>query len=138
MSIGIVGLGYVGLPLAVAFAEEGETVVAVDVDSRRVAANNEGISHVEDISSERLGGVGSQIQATTRFARLAQCEAIIICVPTPLTENREPDLGPLVAATQAVADHVQHGQLIVLESTTYPGTTRERVVPIIEESGLAA
>jgi UDP-N-acetyl-D-glucosamine dehydrogenase len=138
MSIGIVGLGYVGLPLAVAFAEEGEDVIAVDVDSRRVAAVNAGESFIEDIPSARLRAVGDRVQATTRFAHLAKVEAIIVCVPTPLTQNREPDLGPLIAATQGIADHLQQGQLVVLESTTYPGTTRERVVPILEESGLAA
>jgi UDP-N-acetyl-D-glucosamine dehydrogenase len=138
MSVGVIGLGYVGLPLAVAFAEEGETVVAVDVDGRRVAAVAAGESYVEDIAPERLLAARDRIRPTTRYADLAQVEAIVICVPTPLTRNREPDLGPLVAATQAVADHLQHGQLVVLESTTYPGTTRERVVPILEESGLAA
>jgi UDP-N-acetyl-D-glucosamine dehydrogenase len=138
MVVGIVGLGYVGLPLAVAFAEEGDRVIGVDVDSRRAQAISAGDSYVEDIPSERLRAVGDRIEATTRFAALAGADAIIICVPTPLTQNREPDLGPLVAASQAVADHLQRGQLVVLESTTYPGTTRERVVPILEESGLAA
>jgi UDP-N-acetyl-D-glucosamine dehydrogenase len=138
MVVGIVGLGYVGLPLAVAFAEEGDSVIGVDVDSRRAQAITAGDSYVEDIPSERLRAVNDRIEATTRFAALAAADAIIICVPTPLTQNREPDLGPLVAATQAVADHLQKGQLVVLESTTYPGTTRERVVPILEESGLAA
>ena len=138
MSVGIVGLGYVGLPLAVAFAEEGVDVVAVDIEARRTAAIAAGASYVEDIPSARLAAVAGRIRATTRFAELAECEALVICVPTPLTQNREPDLGPLVAATRSVADHLQRGQLVVLESTTYPGTTRERVVPILEESGLAA
>jgi UDP-N-acetyl-D-glucosamine dehydrogenase len=138
VSIGIVGLGYVGLPLAVAFAEEGEDVVAVDVDARKVAGVAAGESHVEDIPAERLRAVLDHLTATTRYADLAKVDAIILCVPTPLTANREPDLGPLIASTRAVADHLQAGQLVVLESTTYPGTTRERLVPLLEESGLRA
>ena len=130
MAIGIIGLGYVGLPLAVGFAEAGDRVVAVDVDDAKVAAIRAGQSYVEDISSERLAAVADQIDAQTHFAPLARTDAILICVPTPLTRNREPDLGPLLAATQAVAEILQHGQLIVLESTTYPGTTREQVLPL--------
>ena len=136
MAIGIIGLGYVGLPLAVGFAEAGEHVVAVDVDDAKVAAINAGQSYVEDISSERLAAVADQIDAQRHFAPLARTDAILICVPTPLTHNREPDLGPLLAATRAVAEILQHGQLIVLESTTYPGTTREQVLPLLESYGL--
>jgi UDP-N-acetyl-D-glucosamine dehydrogenase len=138
MSIGIVGLGYVGLPLAVAFAEEGHDVVAVDVDTRKVTAIRAGESYVEDITSERLAAVGSRIRATGRYADLAGAEAVIMCVPTPLTGNREPDLGPLIDSSRAVASVLQAGQLVVLESTTYPGTTREQLVPLLEESGLGA
>ncbi len=138
MSIGVIGLGYVGVPLAVAFAEAGEDVVGVDVDSRMVTALREGISHVEDVSSERLAGLLDRFHPTTRYADLARVDAILVCVPTPLTPNREPDLGPLVASSQALAHVLQAGQLVVLESTTYPGTTRERLVPLLEESGLTA
>jgi UDP-N-acetyl-D-glucosamine dehydrogenase len=138
MSIGIVGLGYVGLPLAVAFAEAGHDVVALDVDVRKVEAIREGRSYIEDISSERLQGAVARIEATTRPAALAHTDAILICVPTPLTANREPDLGPLLDSGQALAGILQAGQLVVLESTTYPGTTRERLLPLLEESGLAA
>ena len=138
MSIGIVGLGYVGLPLAVAFAEEDHDVVAVDVDARKVTAIRAGESYVEDITSERLAAVGSRIRATGRYADLAGAEAVIMCVPTPLTGNREPDLGPLMDSSRAVASVLQAGQLVVLESTTYPGTTREQLVPLLEESGLGA
>ena len=138
MTIGIVGLGYVGLPLAVAFAEAGQRVVGVDTSSERVAQLRDGNSYIEDIPSERLQAVSGRIEATTRATRLGLCDAIIICVPTPLTANREPDLGPLLNASQAVADVLQPGQLVVLESTTYPGTTRERVLPILEETGLVA
>src|SRR5689334_289236 len=136
MTVGVVGLGYVGLPLVVAFAEAGDRVVALDIDPLKVAAVGKGESYIEDIPSERLRAVLPQIRATHRYADLAQAEAVLICVPTPLTDNREPDLGPLDAAAQSLSQVVQPGQLIVLESTTYPGTTRERLVPMLEGSGL--
>ncbi len=132
MSIGVVGLGYVGLPLVVAFAEAGEEVIAVDIDQRKVDSLDAGESYVEDIPSEQLRAVMANVHATTHYAPLARAEAIIICVPTPLNENREPDLGPLEASSEAVAQVVQQGQLIVLESTTYPGTTRDLLVPAIQ------
>src|ERR687893_2543305 len=138
MAVGVIGMGYVGLPLAVAFAAEGRDVVAVDIDRRKVDALRAGRSYVEDVSDDVLAAAAARIEATTRFAALARCEAILICVPTPLTANREPDLGPLVGASRALADVLQAGQLVVLESTTYPGTTRERVAPILAESGLVA
>jgi len=138
MSIGIVGLGYVGLPLAVAFGEAGHDVVGVDVDQRKVAALRAGESYVEDVGSDRLRALDGRIRATTRYAELAGAEAIVVAVPTPLTENREPDLGPLLDSARAVAGVLQAGQLVVLESTTYPGTTREQLVPLLEESGLGA
>jgi UDP-N-acetyl-D-glucosamine dehydrogenase len=133
MAIGVVGLGYVGLPLVVAFAEAGEDVIAVDVDQRKIDALNAGESYVEDIPSEVLRAVLPKIEASTHYAPLARTEAVIICVPTPLTDNREPDLGPLEQSAEALAHVVQRGQLIVLESTTYPGTTRELLVPAIEK-----
>ena len=138
MTIGIVGLGYVGLPLAVAFAEAGERVIGVDTSVAKVASIRRGESYIEDIPSEQLAAVRPQLEATTRTSRLALADAIIIAVPTPLTPNREPDLGPLLAAAQSVSDVLQAGQLVVLESTTYPGTTRERLLPILEETGLQA
>jgi len=138
MSIGIVGLGYVGLPLAVAFAEIGERVVGVDVDGSKIAALREGRSYVEDIPSERVAAVLERCEFTTRAAALAEAEAIMVCVPTPLTPNREPDLGPLLGATRALAAILQRDQLVVLESTSFPGTTREHLVPLLEESGLEA
>jgi UDP-N-acetyl-D-glucosamine dehydrogenase len=137
-TVGIIGLGYVGLPLAVAFAEEGCDVIAVDVDSRKIEAIEAGESYIEDVPSELLRKHSSRIVATTRYARLAKADAVLICVPTPLTRNREPDLGPLIDSTRGLAEVLQADQLVVLESTTYPGTTRERVAPLLEESGLAA
>jgi UDP-N-acetyl-D-glucosamine dehydrogenase len=138
MIVGIMGLGYVGLPLAVAFAEEGHEVVAVDIDARKIEALGRGESYIEDIPSDRLQAVLERIHVTTRAANLSRCEAVLVCVPTPLTANREPDLGPLLSATRALTDVLQAGQLVVLESTTYPGTTRERMAPMLEESGMVA
>jgi UDP-N-acetyl-D-glucosamine dehydrogenase len=137
-TVGVIGLGYVGLPLAVAFAGEGCEVIAVDVDTRKVEAIEAGESYIEDVSSDALAAVAERIHATTRYSRLAKADAVLVCVPTPLTRNREPDLGPLIDSTRALAEVLQADQLVVLESTTYPGTTRERVAPLLEESGLAA
>jgi UDP-N-acetyl-D-glucosamine dehydrogenase len=138
MKIGMVGLGYVGLPLALAFAEQGHEVVGVDADQRRVAAIGRGESFIEDVSSERLAAALERISASTSYDGLADVEAVLIAVPTPLTRNREPDLGALVSAGRSLARVLKAGQLVVLESTSYPGTTRERLVPLLEESGLAA
>jgi UDP-N-acetyl-D-glucosamine dehydrogenase len=137
-SVGIIGLGYVGLPLAVAFAREGCDVVAVDVDARKIEAIEAGESYIEDVPSTLLREASERIHATTRYARLAKTDAVLVCVPTPLTANREPDLRPLIDSTRALAEVLQADQLVVLESTTYPGTTRERVAPLLEESGLTA
>jgi UDP-N-acetyl-D-glucosamine dehydrogenase len=138
MKVGVIGLGYVGLPLAVALAEAGDEVIGVDSDQRRVGAVERSESHVEDVPSERLAAVGGRLRASSRYEDLAPLDAVIIAVPTPLTTNREPDLGPLISAGNALAGVLREGQLVVLESTTYPGTTRERLVPLLEESGLAA
>jgi UDP-N-acetyl-D-glucosamine dehydrogenase len=136
--IGIVGLGYVGLPLAVAFAEAGRHVVGVDTDGRVVEALGAGRSHVEDVPDEALASIRERFHPTTRYAELAKVDAVVVAVPTPLTRNREPDLQPLIASGTALAGVLQEDQLVVLESTTYPGTTRERFAPLLEESGLAA
>ncbi|HEX8959000.1 MAG TPA: nucleotide sugar dehydrogenase [Solirubrobacterales bacterium] len=138
MKIGIVGLGYVGLPLAGAFAEAGHEVVGLDADARKVASLNEGRSYVEDVSDATLAPLLGRLLATADYAALAPCEAIVICVPTPLTGSREPDLSCLTDAATALAEVLRPGQLVVLESTTYPGTTRERLLPILEGSGLSA
>ncbi len=136
MPVGIIGLGYVGLPLVVAFAEAGEQVLAIDVDEAKVAAIEAGESYIEDIPSERLAAVRSSIRASTSVEPLREADALLICVPTPLTPNREPDLGPLLAAGATAAEVLQPGQLVVLESTTFPGTTREQLVPLLEAGGL--
>jgi UDP-N-acetyl-D-glucosamine dehydrogenase len=138
MKIGIVGLGYVGLPLAVAFAEAGHEVIGLDADQRKIDALNEGRSYIEDIPSASLEPLGDRLRATPRHADLASCNALIICVPTPLTSSREPDLTYLLEAATGLSQVLQPEQLVVLESTTYPGTTRERLVPILEESGMSA
>ncbi len=136
MKIGIIGLGYVGLPLAVAFAEAGHEVVALDADPGKIASLERGESYIEDIPSAALAPLGERLAPTARHSDLSSCEAVIICVPTPLTGSREPDLSYLLDAGKALSQVLQAGQLVVLESTTYPGTTRERLAPILEESGL--
>jgi UDP-N-acetyl-D-glucosamine dehydrogenase len=138
MKIGIVGLGYVGLPLAVAFAEAGHEVVGLDADARKLDGLAEGRSYVEDVPDAALAPLRDRLRPTNRHEDLASCEAVIICVPTPLTSSREPDLTYLTDAGTALAKVLRAGQLVVLESTTYPGTTRERLAPILEESGLSA
>jgi UDP-N-acetyl-D-glucosamine dehydrogenase len=137
-TVGVIGLGYVGLPLAVAFAQEGCEVIGVDADPRKLDAIAAGRSYVEDVSDELLGEVAARLRAGGSYEPLAEADAVLICVPTPLTRNREPDLGPLIDAARALSRVLVADQLVVLESTTYPGTTRERVAPLLEESGLAA
>ena len=140
VTIGIVGLGYVGLPLAVAFAEEGFTVVGVDVDASRVATLNRGESHVEDVPSARLAPhvLDGRFRASTDYADLADAGAISICVPTPLRKTKDPDISYIVQAADCLAAVLPRarGQLIVLESTTYPGTTDEIVLPRFSGDGL--
>jgi UDP-N-acetyl-D-glucosamine dehydrogenase len=137
-TIGVIGLGYVGLPLAVAFAREDCRVIGVDVDSRKIEAIEAGEPYVEDVSEAALREVAQKLSVSTRYEDLREADAVLICVPTPLTRNREPDLGPLVEAGRALGRVLTAGQLVVLESTTYPGTTRERLLPLLEESGLSA
>ena len=138
MNIGIVGLGYVGLPLAVAFAEAGHEVVGLDTDPRKIESLAAGRSYIEDIPDEAMAPLSGRLQATTEYAELEPCDAVIVCVPTPLTSSREPDLTYLIEASNALSKVLREGQLVVLESTTYPGTTRERLLPILEESGMSA
>lgn len=138
--IGIVGLGYVGLPLAVAFAQEGFQVIGVDVDNRKIDALNQGESYVEDIPSAVLRPLidSGMIRATTDYAAMAAADAISICVPTPLRKTRDPDISYIIHAADCLAAHMPpgQGQLIVLESTTYPGTTDEIVLPRFNRDGL--
>ena len=138
MKVGIIGLGYVGLPLAVAFAESGHEVVGLDADQSKVESLRRRHSYVEDITDSALEGCGDLLKPTSLYADLASCHAVIICVPTPLTGSREPDLTFLLDSGTSLSQVLQPEQLVVLESTTYPGTTRERLLPILEESGMAA
>ncbi|MDD5312079.1 MAG: nucleotide sugar dehydrogenase [Dehalococcoidia bacterium] len=136
--IGVVGLGYVGLPLAVAFAEANFHVTGIDADPQKVSKLNKGISYLLDIESERLKATVKSgfLKATTEGSALRRADAIIICVPTPLTKTKEPDLSFIVEAANLIARYVRSGQLVILESTTYPGTTREVVLPLLESTGL--
>jgi UDP-N-acetyl-D-glucosamine dehydrogenase len=137
--VGIIGLGYVGLPLARTFACGKFAVLGFDVDSAKVAKLRRDESYIAHISTETLRQMRAVgFEATDDFSRLAEADAIIICVPTPLTEAREPDLTYVVKSAEAVARTLRPGQLVVLESTTYPGTTRKVVLPILEATGLEA
>jgi UDP-N-acetyl-D-glucosamine dehydrogenase len=136
--LGVIGLGYVGLPLAVECARSGYRTLGFDLNERVVAGVNGGESHIGDVSSELLAAFVGEglLSATTDLSRLAECDAISICVPTPLSKTKDPDLSYVVSATQAVRAALRNGQLIILESTTYPGTTREAMLPVLEETGL--
>ena len=137
-TVGLIGLGYVGLPLAVAFAESGATVIGVDLDSRRIAAIRAGASFVEDVPAESLGRLvrAGRLSAHDDVGALKDADAIVICVPTPLGKSKEPDISFIVAAADAVAAIIRPGQLVVLESTTYPGTTQEILAPRFEAKGV--
>jgi len=137
-TIGVIGMGYVGLPLARTAAEHGFTALGFDIDHAKVEMLNAGRSYLRHIGDEvvaRLRDAG-RLSATADYARLREVDAIILCVPTPLTKQREPDLSFIVSTTEAVAPHLREGQLVVLESTTYPGTTRDVMQPILERGGL--
>jgi UDP-N-acetyl-D-glucosamine dehydrogenase len=139
-TIGVIGLGYVGLPLAVAFAESGARVVGVDLDARRVAAVAAGRSFIEDVPAATLAPLvrAGRLDATHDVTALKEADAVVICVPTPLGKSKEPDISFIVSAADAVASIIRVGQLIVLESTTYPGTTQEVLLPRFEARGLGA
>ncbi len=136
--IGIVGLGYVGLPLAVEMAEAGYPVVGFDISARVVEQVNQGVSHVQDVPSDRLAKLvkKGRISATGDLSRLREPDCIAVCVPTPLSKTRDPDVSFIMSATNSVAASLRAGQAIVLESTTYPGTTRELMLPALEKGGL--
>jgi UDP-N-acetyl-D-glucosamine dehydrogenase len=136
--VGVVGLGYVGLPLAIEMANAGFHATGIDLVKEKVDSVNSGVSYVLDVSSEALQSVvrASRIRATQSLAAVEGLDTLNICVPTPLRKNKDPDLSYVIAAVEAIRIHIRPGQLIILESTTYPGTTREVVLPILEESGL--
>src|SRR5262245_11583758 len=138
--VGVVGLGYVGLPLAETFAWAGYPVLGFDIDPEKVAKLKRGQSYIGHICSERVAELCAtgRFDATTDPARFAELDAIVICVPTPLTEAREPDLSFIEGTGRAIQPHLRPGQLVVLESTTYPGTTEELLKPILEQGGLRA
>src|SRR3990172_4823704 len=139
--VAIVGAGYVGLPLAKTLAEAGKTVVLVDVDAERVAQLNRGESYSEDVPSESFRKLveSGRVGATTDYDELRDAGVILIALPTPLSRQREPDLSILLSATGEIAKRVRPGHLVVLESTTYPGTTTEKLLPLLEQgSGLTA
>jgi UDP-N-acetyl-D-glucosamine dehydrogenase len=138
--VGVIGLGYVGLPLAVEFARAGFSVVGFDVDAQKTARINAGCSYIPDVPDSDLASVvaSGKLRATTEMHALAEMDAIDICVPTPLRKTKDPDLSYVVRAVEAVAAKLKTGQLIILESTTYPGTTDEVVQPMLEAKGFKA
>lgn len=135
--VGIVGLGYVGLPLALRYCEEGFTVLGFDIDDTKVQKIEAGQSYIEHIPSDRIATFANrQFFATTDFKRIAEVDAIILAVPTPLNKYREPDLSYVLNTTDAIVPFLRKGQIVSLESTTYPGTTDEEIVPRVESKGL--
>jgi len=138
-TVGIIGLGYVGLPLLLAFHEHNERVIGFDIDDKKIKQIIKGKSYLKTVSDDRVQSAldsGEGFHVTTNMECLLDCEAIIICVPTPLDAHRQPDLSFVDATSHTVAKYLQRGTLVVLESSTYPGTTRERLLPILETSGL--
>ena len=134
--VGIVGLGYVGLPLLLEFADAGYNVLGLDIDQKKVDALKAGDSYIRHIPADRIAKVFSdteKIDATVDFSRARECHAIVICVPTPLTHHRDPDLSFIESTARNIAPYIQRGQIITLESTTYPGTTEDVLVPLLEE-----
>jgi UDP-N-acetyl-D-glucosamine dehydrogenase len=136
--VAIIGAGYVGLPLARCFADADMSVVLLDIDAARVAAINRGESYVEDVPDEVLGPLvgDGRVAASTDYDALRETDAVVVALPTPLSPNREPDLSIVLGAVRKIGERLRVGHLVVLESTTYPGTTREDVLPILEKSGL--
>ncbi len=138
--IGVIGLGYVGLPLAVELAKKGFTVTGLEVDSKKVENINNKKSYIEDIQTKDIAELvdAKKLCATTNFKAISKLDVIIICVPTPLRKSKDPDVSYIVSATKEIKENLQNGQLIILESTTYPGTTADLVLPMLEETGLKA
>jgi UDP-N-acetyl-D-glucosamine dehydrogenase len=140
IKVGVLGLGYVGLPLAGEFASAGLKVIGFDIDEKKVRTLNSGRSIIKHVPHSKVKQIvkAGRFKATSNMARLKNVDAILVCVPTPLTINREPDMQFIISSTKTIAKYLQKGQLIVLESTTYPGTTREVMVPILQSTGLKA
>jgi UDP-N-acetyl-D-glucosamine dehydrogenase len=138
LKVGVIGCGYVGLPLGLRFAEAGHRVIGFDTDPNKISKLNEGQSYIGHIPGTKIQQHvrSKHFSATNDFSRLAEMDAVVICVPTPLDQRREPDLSYVEQTARSIQPHLQRGQLIVLESTTYPGTTEELVLPILEQSGL--
>ena len=136
--IGVIGLGYVGLPLVIEFCKAGFQVTGFDIDPEKVKLLSQGKSYIKHIDSSRITDTGSRFIPTTDFSKLSAMDCIIICVPTPLNKYREPDMSYVFNTTKTIAGNLRKGQLIVLESTTYPGTTDEDMRPMLEEAGLKA
>ena len=138
VTFGVIGLGYVGLPLSVEAGRSGLKVIGFDINTAVVTGVNAGRSHIQDLTDADVASLLDQglLEATTDMRRLAECDAVSICVPTPLSKTRDPDVSYVIAASEAVAAALRPGQLIVLESTTYPGTTREVMQPALERTGL--
>jgi UDP-N-acetyl-D-glucosamine dehydrogenase len=139
-NLGVIGLGYAGLPLAVEMSRQGFRVTGIDIDGLRVDSVNAGISYVTDVANEALADLVARgnIRATQSFSSVETLDAISICVPTPLRKTKDPDLSYVMVSAEAIRHHLNPGKLVILESTTYPGTTREVVLPILEKSGLKA
>lgn len=137
-TVGVIGLGYVGLPLAVEKGKVGFTVIGFDINPNRVAKVNAGDNYIGDVKDEELQALTQKgaLTATTDYAKLAECDVIVICVPTPLTITRDPDISYIEASSGEIAKYLKPGQLVTLESTTYPGTTEEVILPMLEKSGL--
>ncbi len=133
--VGIVGLGYAGLPLAMAFAEAGFDVLGIDLNRERVESIGAKRSYLVDVPTERYDGVDGKLEATTEYSAVSTLDALTICVPTPLSKTRTPDLSYVVSAAESVAEHLSPGQLVILQSTTYPGTTEQVIRPILERAG---
>ena len=134
--VGVIGLGYVGLPLAVEFARAGFSVTGFDLDRQRAEQANRGSSYIDEVNNQILQQQieSRRFHATNDFAELSDLDTVSICVPTPLRKTKDPDLSYVIQAVESVADHLRRGQLIILESTTYPGTTEEIALPRLEQS----
>ena len=134
--VGVIGLGYVGLPLVRLFASRGFRVLGFDTDEAKVASLRRGRSYIKSIRNADLRKIRTRFEATGDFGRLPEADALLICVPTPLTPDNRPDLSHVRSTTQAIARHLRARQLVILESTTYPGTTREVLKPLLDDAGV--